>query len=73
MQIPVEAGVPFKPDQPALDLFPTTLWSRHAGRRLRQASGIQLGLAKAYWIQTTARGSGGLPGRCVLSTAPQIR
>ncbi len=28
----------FRTDQPALDLFPTTLWAQVAGRRLRQAS-----------------------------------
>jgi GntR family transcriptional regulator/MocR family aminotransferase len=27
----------FRTDQPALDLFPTTLWARIAGRRMRQA------------------------------------
>jgi GntR family transcriptional regulator / MocR family aminotransferase len=28
----------FRPNQPALDLFPTTLWAQVAGRRLRRAS-----------------------------------
>jgi GntR family transcriptional regulator/MocR family aminotransferase len=32
----------FRANQPALDLFPTTLWAQVAGRRLRQASTGQL-------------------------------
>lgn len=32
----------FRADQPALDLFPTTLWAQLAGRRLRRASTEQL-------------------------------
>jgi GntR family transcriptional regulator/MocR family aminotransferase len=34
----------FRPNRPALDLFPTTLWAQVAGRRLRRASaGLLLG------------------------------
>jgi GntR family transcriptional regulator/MocR family aminotransferase len=32
----------FRANQPALDLFPTTLWAQVAGRRLRQASAFDL-------------------------------
>ncbi len=32
-----EAGLPFEANLPALDLFPTGLWGRLAGRRIRQA------------------------------------
>lgn len=32
----------FRANQPALDLFPTTLWAQVAGRRLRQASSFDL-------------------------------
>jgi len=41
---PVQPGATraFRANQPALDLFPTTLWAQLAGRRLRRASTVDL-------------------------------
>jgi GntR family transcriptional regulator / MocR family aminotransferase len=38
-------AIPFQANRPALDLFPTSLWARLAGRRLRTASARLLGSA----------------------------
>ncbi|WP_038158935.1 PLP-dependent aminotransferase family protein [Verrucomicrobium sp. BvORR106] len=67
-------GVAFEPNQPALDLFPTTLWSRLAGRRLRRASGLQLGVAEAHGYRPLREAVAAYLGsaRAVHCTADQV-
>lgn len=43
-----KVGIPFQPNQPALDLFPMKLWSQLFGRRLRQASRVLLASGDAW-------------------------
>ncbi|HSJ04427.1 MAG: PLP-dependent aminotransferase family protein [Verrucomicrobium sp.] len=74
LQVHMQTGVAFEPNQPALDLFPTTLWSRLAGRRLRQASGIQLGVAESYGYRPLREAVAAYLGaaRAVHCTADQV-